>query len=102
MFVRFQCGSVLSGALLNAMALVLAGEGFELMAGTAFAIHLLIAPVEGLVTAVAVVFLRKVRPELLDAPLLPTHQWDAPKPELEASEVQPDELDDSVKEHVPC
>ncbi len=62
--------AVLLGALLNASALFLAGQDFHLMAGTAFVVHLLIVPMEGLITAVAVVFLRKVRPELLDAPLL--------------------------------
>ena len=33
--------------------------------------YLGVAVIEGLVTASAVVFLRKVRPELLEAPLLP-------------------------------
>ncbi len=33
--------------------------------------HLGVAAIEGLVTASAVVFLRKVRPELLEAPLVP-------------------------------
>ncbi len=94
--------AVLFGAMLNAVALVLAGEGFELMAGTAFVIHLLIAPVEGLITAVAVVFLRKVRPELLDAPLLTTHRRPGTGAEGETCDEQPEVLDDTEKERVPC
>jgi cobalt/nickel transport system permease protein len=64
---------VLLGAVLNAAALALSGKEFQMVAGAALAAHLVIAPFEGLITAVAVVFLRKVRPELLDAPLLATH-----------------------------
>jgi len=64
---------VLLGAVLNAAALALSGREFQVVARAALAAHLVIAPFEGLVTAVAVVFLRKVRPELLDAPLLATH-----------------------------
>jgi cobalt/nickel transport system permease protein len=94
--------AVLLGALLNALALVLAGEGYEVFAGTSLVAHLLIAPVEGLITAVTVVFLRKVRPELLDAPLLTTRKRVGTKPGLEAGEVQPEGLDDPAKERIPC
>ena len=102
--MAFAAGAlaVLAGATLNALALVLAGEGFELMAGTAFVIHLVIAPVEGLITAVAVVFLRKVRPELLDAPLLTDVQRARPESEFEIGNVQSEEIDESVKEQVTC
>ena len=93
---------VLIGALLNATALVMSGEGFEVLAGASLAIHFVIAPVEGLVTAVAVVFLRKVRPEMLNAPLLETHQWSAAQPNVESSETQPDTVKESAKEHMPC
>ncbi len=63
-------------AILNAGALYLAGWEFWLLAGSALAVHLVIGLIEGLVTGSAVVFLRKVRPELLRAPLLisPVHQ----------------------------
>lgn len=90
--------AVLLGATLNALAIALAGEGFEGIAGTALGIHSLIAPVEGLITAVTVVFLRKVRPELLDAPLLTTRKSIGTKPGLEAGEG----LDESAKERIPC
>ena len=62
--------ALLLGAILNAAALVLAGREFHLLAGAALSAHLVALPLEGLVTAAAVVFLRKVRPELLEAPLL--------------------------------
>lgn len=65
--------AVLLGAALNAAALLIAGKEFHLVAGAAMVAHLVTAPCEGLITAIAVVFLRKVRPELLDAPLLATH-----------------------------
>lgn len=93
---------VLCGASLNALALVLAGEGFKVIAGTAFAIHLLIAPVEGVITAITVVFLRKVRPELLDAPLLATTRSSSPPTELESTETPGDKLDRPAKEHATC
>lgn len=94
--------AVVGGASLNALALVLSGEGFEVIAGTAFALHLLIAPVEGLITAVTVVFLRKVRPELLDAPMLTIHRWAGTEHAVEVADVPPEKVDDSVKERVTC
>jgi cobalt/nickel transport system permease protein len=102
--VAFAAGAlaVLLGALLNALSLISAGEGFELMAGTAFVIHLLIAPVEGLITAVAVVFLRKVRPELLHAPLLTTRKWTGTRSAFDADEAPSDKLDDPVEERMTC
>ena len=57
-------------ALLVAPAILLAGDGFAGLAKGFLVVQLPLALVEGLVTASAVVFLRKVRPELLDAPLL--------------------------------
>lgn len=63
----------LLGALFNAGALALAGKEFHLFAGAALTAHLVAMPLEGLVTATTVVFLRKVRPELLEAPLLTPH-----------------------------
>ncbi len=61
---------VLLGATVVSGAMLLSGREFTLLAASAWGMHLLIAPVEGLVTGAGVVFLRKVRPELLDAPLL--------------------------------
>ena len=57
-------------ALLVAPAILIACDGFAGLTKAFLAIHVPLAVVEGLVTASAVVFLRKVRPELLDAPLL--------------------------------
>jgi cobalt/nickel transport system permease protein len=63
--------SILFGATLLAAVLAGAGRQFETLAQTVLLAHLPVAVVEGLVTASAVLFLRKVRPELLDAPCLP-------------------------------
>lgn len=57
------------GATLLSTAILLTGEQFASVAKLFLAVQLPFALVEGLVTASAVVFLRKVRPELLDAPL---------------------------------
>lgn len=61
---------VLLGAVLTAAALWATGERFGLFAGAVIGFHLAVALVEGLVTGSVVLFLRKVRPELLEAPLL--------------------------------
>ena len=58
------------GALINAGAMFLSGQEFQLLSGTALVAHSFVVPIEGLVTASVVTFLRKVRPELLEAPLL--------------------------------
>jgi cobalt/nickel transport system permease protein len=71
----FAAGAVaiLLGGLLQASALAAAGESFRLLGRIVFALHLPVALVEGLVTGSVVVFLRRVRPELLGAAgLLPT------------------------------
>lgn len=66
--------TTLLGASLLSAALLAAGDGFAPIAKTALAVHLPLAGIEGCVTASAVMFLRKVRPELLEAPLLlPAH-----------------------------
>jgi cobalt/nickel transport system permease protein len=62
--------AVLLSAALTASALWVAGEQFALFAEAAFAFHVGVCAVEGLITASVVMFLRKVRPELLSAPLL--------------------------------
>jgi cobalt/nickel transport system permease protein len=69
--VTFLAGSaagfaaVLLGALLTATALWLSGEEFELLAGAVLGMHTVVAIVEGLITGSVVLFLRRVRPELL-------------------------------------
>jgi len=67
---------IVLGTLLLAVTLAAAGKPFETLAELVILAHLPVAVIEGLVTAGAVVFLRKVRPELLDAPLLPAG-WEA-------------------------
>ena len=62
--------AVLLAAALTAAALWATGRQFELFAGAVLGGHLAVAVVEGLVTGSVIVFLRKVRPELLEAPLL--------------------------------
>lgn len=62
--------AVLLAALLTASALWVTGKEFRLFAGAVIGFHLAVAAIEGLVTGSVVLFLRKVRPELLKAPLL--------------------------------
>ncbi len=62
--------AILLAGLLNAGALLAAGEAFATVARLVAMLHLPLALLEGLVTGSVVVLLRKVRPELLDAPLL--------------------------------
>lgn len=70
--VGFAAGGlgVLLGATIVSGALLISAEELTVPAAFAWGMHLMIAPAEGLVTGASVVFLRKVRPELLDAPLL--------------------------------
>ena len=60
---------VVGGCLLLACALVTTGEAFREVAALTVLAHVPVAVVEGLVTGAVVVFLRQVRPELLDAPV---------------------------------
>jgi cobalt/nickel transport system permease protein len=62
-------GVILAG-FLTAAALWVSGEAFRFFAGAVLAVNLALAVVEGFITGSAVMFLRKVRPELLDAPLV--------------------------------
>lgn len=62
---------VLLGIVLAAGALLAAGEGFRLLSGLTVLEHLPVMAIDGLVTGSAVVFLRRVRPEVLQAPFLP-------------------------------
>ena len=63
----FCCGflAVLGAGLLTAAALALSGEAFVATAWAILLAHLPIMAVEGVITAMAVGFLAKVRPELL-------------------------------------
>jgi cobalt/nickel transport system permease protein len=65
---------ILLGVLLLAAALLGAQPEFRTFTQAAVLAHLGLAAIEGLVTASAVVFLRRVRPELLEVPLLPAGQ----------------------------
>lgn len=62
--------AVVLGALLTAGALLAVGDEFRAVCQTVLIAHLPVALIEGLVTGSVVLFLRKVRPELLRAPLL--------------------------------
>lgn len=61
---------VLGAAVLVAAALCLSGKAFTLPALAILVSHLAVALVEGLVTGAAVVFFRRVRPDVLARPLL--------------------------------
>jgi cobalt/nickel transport system permease protein len=67
---------VILGGLLTAASLMLSGEQYRILGLTALVGHLAIAGVEGLVTASVVTLLRKVRPEMLSAELLPPEACD--------------------------
>jgi cobalt/nickel transport system permease protein len=62
--------AVAISGLLNAGVLIGAGRAFADIAKLVVVFHLPLAVIEGLVTGSVVVLLRKVRPELLDSPLL--------------------------------
>jgi cobalt/nickel transport system permease protein len=68
--------AVLLGAVLLAAVLAAVGKEFERLAQAVLLAHIPVAVVEGLVTSSAVLFLRKVRPELLEAPWVPA-AWEA-------------------------
>lgn len=68
------------GAMITTGVLILAGKEFSALAPVILAVHLPSAAVEGLVTGSVVVFIRKVRPELLDAPrLVPAYEIETQK-----------------------
>jgi cobalt/nickel transport system permease protein len=62
--------AIILGALLTAAALVSAGKPFEAFGPMVLVGHLPLALIDGFVTGSVLVLVRKVRPELLDAPLL--------------------------------
>jgi len=66
-FSAFLCGvvGILGSALLVALSLVTTGEAFLTVAKLVVIAHLPVMIIEGLITATAVVSLKKIRPELL-------------------------------------
>jgi cobalt/nickel transport system permease protein len=68
----FSAGAIatLLSAMLVACSLMLAGKEFDSLGRIFLAGQLPLAAVEGLVSASVIVLIRKVRPELLDAPTL--------------------------------
>ncbi|HID75327.1 MAG TPA: cobalt transporter CbiM [Planctomycetaceae bacterium] len=62
--------ALLGSGMLTAGVLVASHRQFRTVAQMVFALHLPVACVEGAITGSVVVFLRKVRPELLDAAAL--------------------------------
>jgi cobalt/nickel transport system permease protein len=67
----FLCGSlsVLLAGVMTAAALALSEEGFMTAARLVLAAHLPVMVVEGLITAGAVCFLARVRPEVMETPV---------------------------------
>lgn len=68
-FVAGALATVL-GAALTALAVLAAGRQFAVFSQAVLIAHLGVAVVEGVVTGSVVAFVRRVQPELLDAPLL--------------------------------
>jgi cobalt/nickel transport system permease protein len=66
-FAGFLCGiiGVLGGALLVAVSLITTGEAFLPVAKLMLVAHIPVMLIEGIITAIAVGFLQKVKPELL-------------------------------------
>ena len=64
----FLCGSfaVLLGALIAALALVTSGEAFLSAAKVMVVAHIPVMVIEGVITALCVKFLKKVKPEILE------------------------------------
>jgi cobalt/nickel transport system permease protein len=74
--------ALILGALITTSVLILAGKEFSALAPLILAVHLPSAVIEGLITGGIVVFIRKVRPELLDAPrLVPAYESEIQKAE---------------------
>ena len=69
----FACGflSVLLGGLLLGLALIFTEENFLEVSGIIVATHIPVMIIEGIITAICVAFLRKVRPEMLPGYLSP-------------------------------
>ena len=69
-FAAGVLGILLGAALGGASLLLAGGDYFKQLSYVFVGFHLLLIGIEGLVTGSVVVLLRKVRPELLEAPLL--------------------------------
>jgi cobalt/nickel transport system permease protein len=71
----FSCGccAVFASGLLLAFSLYLTGDAFLPAAGVVVVVHLPVMVVEGLLTAACVLFLRRVKPELLEGWFEPKH-----------------------------
>ncbi|MBW1851632.1 MAG: cobalt transporter CbiM [Deltaproteobacteria bacterium] len=65
----FMCGfvSVLMGSLLVAVALIFTGESFVSVSKVIVVAHLPIMVIEGIIAVACIKFLKKVRPEILEA-----------------------------------
>lgn len=68
MTASFLCGSmaVLLGSLMLALSLVFTGEHFLVVAKVVVIAHLPVMVIEGLITALCVRFLKRVKPEILE------------------------------------
>lgn len=73
-FAAGACAIVL-GAILLAASLALSGREFNTAAAALFVAQLPLVLVEGFVTASALAFLRKARPEVLSVHETPLHAW---------------------------
>lgn len=71
----FACGccAVLLSGILVALSLYLTGDAFLLAAKVAVAAHLPVMLIEGLLTAACTLFLRRVKPELLEGQYVQKH-----------------------------
>ena len=68
MTASFLCGAmaVLLGSLMVAMSLVFAGDHFLVVAKVVVIAHLPVMGIEGMITALCVRFLKRVKPEILE------------------------------------
>jgi cobalt/nickel transport system permease protein len=66
----FACGAgaILLSGLMVAASLALTGESFRGVAKIALAAHLPVMIIEGFITAFLIGFVKKVRPDILEAP----------------------------------
>ena len=64
----FACGAtaILLSGLLVAAALVFTGQGFLEVAEMVLVAHILVMIIEGIITLFVFLFLKKVRPEMLE------------------------------------
>jgi len=74
----FACGAcaVMLSAVMLAASLVFTGESFRSVAKIALAAHVPVAIIEGFITAFLIGFVRKVKPEILEAPHVESSESD--------------------------